>query len=110
MKKLDAITFIAIIITFVGLLMLHITGLTVHILISIFGLFIVIVSAILGKKDWQYPSLEISYRALYLLTLITGIYMTATYVTDVASIIHKITCAMFGGLFVITFIIKLNKN
>lgn len=109
MKKLDLISFIAIVAATIGLAMLRVTGLTGHIVISVIALAIMVACVVLGRKDWKNPPLEIAYRAFYLVTLITGIVMVAGGVSAVVSIVHKVACGLFAVVFVVNFIKKIAK-
>ena len=110
MKKLDIISFIAIIVATVGLVLLDLTGLPGHIAIAVIALIIMIVCAVRGKKDWKKPALEIAYRVFYFITLITGVVMIATQITGAVAIVHKAACAVFAVLFIVNFITKLAKK
>ena len=63
------------ILTVIGILLflLKATGMAVHIAISVVGLVGLVAYAILTKKDWKIPALEIAMRACYGLELISGI-------------------------------------
>lgn len=58
MKK-DLIFIPAILLIGVLLFMPKTIGMTAHIAISVFGLLVLIVYAVLTKKNWKIPSLEI---------------------------------------------------
>lgn len=105
MKKINVVSFIAVIASFVGLVLLSVTGMKVHIAISIIALAIMVVCTILDKKNWKKPALEIVYRLAYLITLITGIVMIKAQIAGALSIIHKITAAAFVILFVVNFVL-----
>ena len=47
------------------LFLLKATGMTAHIVISIIGIFVLIAYAVLTKKEWKLPALEILMRAFY---------------------------------------------
>ena len=106
MKKFDLISFVAIIACAIGLVLLKVTGLTGHIVISVVALAIMVACVVLGKKDWKNPKLEIAYRAFYLVALVTGAVMVATKTAGVVAIVHKAAWAIFAVLFVVNFIKK----
>ena len=56
-----------------ALFLFRLTGEAVHIAISVVGLALLIVYAVLTKKDWRIPALEIIMRLCYAIALITGI-------------------------------------
>ena len=47
------------------LFLLRATGMTAHIVISVIGVLVLIVYAVLAKKEWKLPALEILVRAFY---------------------------------------------
>lgn len=106
MKKLNIISFIAILLSFIGLALLKVTGMTGHIVISIIALIIMVICAILGKKTWKKPALEIVYRLFYLIALITGIVMVAGGVVGAVSVVHKIAAVLFIILFIVNFVVS----
>lgn len=110
MKKLNLISFIAILLSIVGLAMLKVTGMTGHIVISIVALAIMVVCAVKGRKSWKLPALEIAYRAAYLVALITGIVMIKANVFGAVSVAHKIAAALFAVLYVVNFILTAKKK
>lgn len=106
MKKLNTISFIAILASFVGLVLLSVTGLKAHIAISVIALLVMLVCTVKGKKYWKKPALEVLYRVAYLITLITGIVMVANHVTGAASIAHKVFAVVFILIYVINFFVS----
>ena len=106
MKKLNIISFIAIILSFIGLALLRVTGMTGHIVISIIALIIMIICVALGKKSWKNPALEIVYRVFYLIALITGIVMVAASISGAVSIVHKIAAVIFVILYIVNFVLS----
>ena len=90
------------------LFMLRATGLTVHIVISVIGVLILIAYAVLTKKDWKIPALEIIMRVFYGIALITGIVIMNVHGIVALSIIHKASAALFVLLLAVLFIHKLS--
>ena len=76
------------------LFLLRATGMAAHVAISIVGVALLVVYAVLTKKEWKLPALEIAMRAAYGLALISGIVIKISYVFAVA-IAHKILAALF---------------
>ena len=87
------------------LFMLRATGMTAHIIISVLGVAALVAYAVLTKKDWKIPALEIAARAMYGIALITGIVIKAVYVGALA-VMHKI----FAALFVVGLIVLLTHK
>ena len=86
----------------VGVLLglLKMTGMTVHIILSVVGVIALVVYTVLTKKEWKIPALEIGMRASYGLALISGIVLKIKYVV-IIGIFHKI----FAGLFLVALIV-----
>lgn len=86
----------------VGVLLglLKMTGMTVHIILSVVGVIALVVYTVLTKKEWKIPALEIGMRGAYGLALISGIVLKIKYVA-IIGIFHKI----FAGLFVVALIV-----
>ena len=88
------------------LFLLRATGMTAHIAISAIGVLVLIIYAILTKKEWKIPALEIIMRVMYLLALISGIVLKIKYIA-VIGILHKIFAALFVVLLIVLFVQKL---
>ena len=88
------------------LFLLKATGLTAHIAVSVVGVAILIVYAVLTKKEWKIPALEIAMRVMYGLALITGIVIMNVSGGALA-IIHRIFAVLFLLLLVVLFVQKL---
>ena len=86
----------------VGVLLglLKMTGMTVHIILSVVGAVALVAYTVLTKKEWQIPALGIGMRASYGLALISGIVLKIKYVV-IIGIFHKI----FAGLFLVALIV-----
>ena len=76
------------------LFLLKLTGLPVHIIISVLGIVVLVVYTVLTKKTWKVKKLEIAMRAFYGIALITGVVIKIKHIVFVA-IIHKATAALF---------------
>ena len=98
----------------VGVLLglLKMTGMTVHIILSVVGVIALVVYTVLTKKDWKIPALEIGMRASYGLALLSGIILKIKYVA-IIGIFHKIFAVVFLvaliGLFVQKLVGKKSK-
>lgn len=110
MKKLDLFSFIAIIAATAGLALLRYTGIVAHVVISAIALIVMVVCAVVGKKDWKTPELEIAYRAFFLIALVTGIVMAASGKAGAIAIAHKTAWGIFAASFIVNFVFKLAKK
>ena len=88
------------------LFLLRFTGMPIHIIISVIGVLVLAAYAILTKKDWKIPALEIGMRAMYGLALISGIVIKINYFSAL-SIIHKLCAALFVLALIALFVYKL---
>ncbi len=92
----------------VGVLLglLKLTGMPVHIAISVVGTIVLVVYTVLTKKDWKISALEIGMRASYGIALISGIVLKIKYIVTL-DIVHKIFAISFVVALVVLFIHKL---
>lgn len=92
----------------VGVLLglLKVTGMPIHIALSIIGAIVLIIYTVLTKKDWKIPALEISMRVSYGLALISGIVLKIKYIA-IIGIFHKIFAILFIVVLVVVFVQKL---
>ena len=92
------------------LFLLGVTGMTAHIILSVAGIVILVVYAIMTKKEWKLPIVEIIMRVAYALALVSGIVIyKVEYITALA-ITHKILAGAFVALLVFLVIHKAIKN
>ena len=89
------------------LFLLRATGMTAHIIISLFGLVTLVAYAIATKKEWKIPVLEVLMRVFYGIALITGIVMMKVHGIAALGIVHKAGAALFALLLVVLFVHKL---
>ena len=94
----------------VALFMLRFTGMPIHIAVSVVGLITLIVYAILTKKEWKLPALEIIMRAFYGIALITGIVIMNVSGIVAISIVHKVSAVLFMALIIVLLSYKLATN
>jgi hypothetical protein len=89
------------------LFLLRTTGMKAHIAISVIGVLVLIVYAVLTKKEWKIPALEVLMRAFYGIALITGIVIMNVHGIAAISIIHKASACLFAVLLIVLFVHKL---
>ena len=109
MKK-DLIFGPALILVAVALCLLKLTGMIAHIAISIVGLALLVVYAVLTKKEWKIPALEIIMRVFYGIALISGIVIMNVHGIAAIAVVHKISAILFAIAFVVLFVNKLITN
>ena len=89
------------------LFLLRATGMTAHIAISVVGVAILIVYAVLTKKEWRIPALEIVMRACYGIALVSGFVIINVAGIAVLAVLHKIFAALFVLLLIFLFAHKI---
>ena len=109
MKK-DLIFTPAMLIIGALLFLLKATGMTAHIAISVVGILVLIVYAVLTKKEWKIPALEVIMRVFYGIALITGIVMMNVHGIVAVPIIHKVSAVLFMALIIVLFTHKAVTN
>ena len=92
------------------LFLLKVTGMTAHIAISVIGVLVLIVYAVLTKKDWKIPALEIIMRVFYGIALITGIVIMNVHGIAALAVIHKVSAVLFMALIIVLLIHKAPMN
>ena len=90
-----------------ALFLLRYTGMPAHIAVSVVGLALLVVYAVLTKKDWKLPALEVIMRVLYAIALITGIVILNVAGIMALALIHKISAALFMVLLVVLLVTKI---
>ena len=98
MKK-DFIFVAAMLVVWILLGMLKVTGMTAHIIISVLGIVVLVAYTVATKKEWKIPALEIFMRLCYGIALISGVILKISYVPAVATA-HKISATVFAVLLV----------
>ena len=106
MKKDLIFTPVALVIG-IALFLLKVTGMTAHIVISVVGVLVLVAYAVLTKKEWKIPALEILMRVAYGIALISGIVIKNVRGIAALSIAHKVGAALFVALLVFLFVHKL---
>ena len=107
--KKDLFFVVPMIIINVLLIMLKVTGIVPHIIISVAGVAVLVAYAVMTIKEWLIPALEIVMRVLYGIALVTGIIMNVHGVA-VLGVIHKISAVLSFASLVALFIHKIVKN
>ena len=92
------------------LFLLRATGMTAHIAISAIGVAVLIVYAVLTKKEWKIPALEVIMRVFYGVALITGIVIMNVHGIVALAIIHKVSAVLFMALIIVLFTHKAVTN
>ena len=93
----------------IALGMLKLTGMPVHIVLSVVGVAVLAAYTVLAKKSWKIPALEIAMRASYAVALITGILLKIVYVVALG-VAHKIFAAAFIVLLIVVVVHKVVKS
>ena len=109
MKK-DLIFTPAMLIIGALLFLLRATGMTAHIVISAIGVAVLIIYAVLTKKEWKSPALEVIMRAFYGIALITGVVIMNVHGIVALAIIHKVSAVLFMALIIVLFTHKAVTN
>ena len=91
----------------IALFLLKVTGMTAHIAISVVGVLVLVAYAVLTKKEWKLPVLEILMRVCYGIALISGIVIRNVRGIAALSGVHKVGAALFVILLVVLFVHKL---
>ena len=88
------------------LFLLRATGMAAHIAVSVIGVAVLVVYAVLTKKEWKIPALEIIMRAFYGIALITGIVIMNVHGIVALAIIHKVSAVLFLALLIVLLTYK----
>jgi hypothetical protein len=109
MKK-DLIFAPAMLVIGILLFLLRATGMTAHIVVSVIGVLVLIAYAILTRKEWKIPALEIIMRVFYGIALITGIVIMNVHGIVALAVVHKVSAVLFLVLLVFLFVHKAVSN
>jgi hypothetical protein len=91
------------------LFLLRMTGLTMHIAVSVLGLAIMIPITVMTRKEWKIPALEVIMRVMYLVAIVTGGVLMKVHGVAALGIVHKIAAAAFVILLMVLYIPKMKK-
>ena len=105
MKK-DTVFSALLLIVGILLFLLKATGLTVHIASSVIGLVLLVVYAVMTKKEWKNPALEILMRVFYAIALLTGVVIMNVESVVFLAVVHKACAAIFVVLLIVLFVLK----
>ena len=105
MKK-DLIFAPILLLVAVALLLLKLTGMPVHIVVSVVGIVVLAAYTALTVKEWKIPALEIIMRAFYGIALITGIVIMNVHGIVALAIIHKASAVLFLALLIVLLTYK----
>ena len=92
------------------LFLLRVTGMTAHIALSVVGIIALVAFAVITKKEWKKPALEILLRVLFAVAVITGIVILKIAAAPVVAIVHKVAAAAFVVVLLILYLPKLCKK
>lgn len=92
------------------LFLLRVTGMTGHIILSVVGIAALVAFAVMTKKEWTKPALEILMRVLFAIAVISGIVILKVAAVPALAIAHKIAAAAFVVVLLITYLPKLCKK
>ena len=106
MKK-DLIFVPILLLVFALLALLSVTGMAVHIGVSVVGVLALGAYTSLTKKSWKIPALEILMRVCYGIALITGVVIMNVQGIAALAIVHKVTAGAFAVLLVVLLVHKL---
>lgn len=109
MKK-DLIFAPAMLVIGILLFLLRATGMTAHIVVSVIGVLVLIAYAVLTRKEWKIPALEIIMRVFYGIALITGIVIMNVHGIVALAVVHKVSAVLFLVLLVFLFVHKAVSN
>lgn len=109
MKK-DLIFAPAMLVIGIVLFLLRATGMTAHIVVSVIGVLVLIAYAVLTRKEWKIPALEIIMRVFYGIALITGIVIMNVHGIVALAVVHKVSAVLFLVLLVFLFVHKAVSN
>ena len=92
------------------LFLLRGTGMAAHIALSVVGIVILVAFAVMNKKEWKKPALEILLRVLFAVAVITGIVILKGAGVAAVAIVHKASAAAFAAMLLILYLPKLCKK
>ena len=92
------------------LFLLRVTGMTAHIALSVVGIIALVAFAVMNKKEWNKPALEILLRVLFAVAVITGIVILKGAASPVVAIVHKASAAAFVVMLLALYLPKFCKK
>ena len=92
------------------LALMKVTGMPIHIAVSVLGVLVLAVYTSLTRKEWKIPALEVIMRAFYGIALITGVVIMNVSGIAALSVIHKASAALVVVFLVVLFVLKAAKK
>lgn len=92
------------------LFLLRVTGMTAHIALSVVGIIALVAFAVMNKKEWKKPALEILLRVLFAVAVISGIVILRMAAAPVVAIVHKAAAAAFVVMLLVLYLPKFCKK
>ena len=92
------------------LCLLKVTGMPVHIAVSVVGIIVLGAYTVTTKKEWKIPALEMIMRAFYGIALITGIVMMNVRGIAALPVVHKASAVLFMALIIVLLVHKAAAN
>ena len=89
-----------------ALFLLGVTGIYIHIAVSVVGVLLLVAYAVLTKKQWKLPALEILMRVCYGVALISGIVMMKVHGVKTLAIAHKVGAVLYMVLLIVLLVHK----
>ena len=105
----NRIFLISMIVVSALLLLLNMTGLTAHIIVSVLGLAVMIPLTVATRKEWKIPALEVIMRVMYFVAIVTGGVLMKVQDVAALGIVHKIGAAAFLILLLALYLPKWEK-
>ena len=105
MKK-NCLFLIAMVVVSLLLFLLRMTGLTVHMIVSILGLAVMIPFTLKTKSTWSKTPLEILMRVMYLVAIVTGGALMKVHGLALLGVVHKIGAVLFLVLLLVLYVPK----
>ena len=102
--------YFAMLLISVLLFLLRLTGIGVHIALSVVGVLLLVVYAIKCRKEWHLPAAEIALRILFAVAFISGIVLMTPAYSSALSIVHKISAAASTVLLLVLYVPTLIKK
>ena len=93
-----------------ALFFLQLTGMTAHIIVSAVGVLALVAYAVLTKKEWKLPILEIGMRVCYGVALISGIIILNVDGLTALAVIHKALAALFLASLIALLVHKISTS
>ena len=88
------------------LFLLKFTGMTAHIVLSALGVAVLVAYAVLTKKEWKLPILEIAMRVLYGIAFVTGIVIMNVSGVVALAVIHRVCAILFVAALLVLVVHK----